>query len=99
MKCICRQSIRRRWDLTHEPGHPAGAVRLAISKCVRERAPNEDRHKAPASTPRCPLSLQETGALPFPDLIVKTHYRPLVVTNQKWVQEEPWTHAAFKVTV
>ena len=34
---------------------------------------DEDRHEAPASTSPCPLSLQEAGALPFPDLIGNIH--------------------------
>jgi hypothetical protein len=35
--------------------------------------PNEDKHKAPSSTPPRPLSLQDAGALPLPDLIVNIH--------------------------
>jgi len=37
--------------------------------------PNEDKHKAPSSTPPCPLSLQDPGPqasqwLGFPDSVV-----------------------------
>ena len=34
--------------------------------------PNEDKHKAPSSTPPRPLSLQDAGRT-FPDSIVKHH--------------------------
>src|SRR5215472_5168537 len=37
------------------------------------RIRNEDKHQAPSSTHPCPLSLQDAGAFPFPDLIVNIH--------------------------
>jgi len=35
--------------------------------------PDEDKHKAPASTQPLPLSLQDAGALLLPDSVVKIH--------------------------
>ena len=39
--------------------------------------PDKDKHKAPASTHPRTLSLQGAGVLPFSNLIVIIHHRPL----------------------
>jgi len=51
------------------PGRPT--IRAGAVEALPDAVPTQDKHQAPSSTPPAPLSLQDAGALPFPDLIVK----------------------------